>query len=158
MANVYAFEAADLNELVDDALTPFRPRLKDLGFALDVQIAHELAPVRADRAAIVRVFANIIDNAVKYSTDNRSLVIVASREPQCVRLSFADHGVGIPADELPHVFDKFYRVQRTSEFGSGLGLAIVRRIVEDHGGTASIASQVGTGTTVTITLPVAQRS
>ena len=80
------------------------------------------------------------------------------REAHHARISFTDRGVGIPADELPHVFEKFYRVQRTSEFGSGLGLAIVRRIVNDHGGVATIRSVVGTGTTVTITLPLAQRT
>jgi two-component system phosphate regulon sensor histidine kinase PhoR len=158
MAGVYAFEPVDLNELVEDALTPFRPRLNDLGFEVDVQVEPELAPVLADRAAMVRVFANVIDNAIKYSTDGRSLIIAATRASDTVRLSFTDRGVGIPADELPHVFEKFYRVQRTSEFGSGLGLAIVRRIVNDHRGVVGIESVVGSGSMVTITLPMAQRT
>ena len=66
MASVYSFEPVELNELVEDALTPFRPRMTDLGFELDVRIEADLAPVLADRAAMVRVFANVIDNALKY--------------------------------------------------------------------------------------------
>jgi signal transduction histidine kinase len=67
-------------------------------------------------------------------------------------------GEGIPADELPRVFDKFYRRKGTRDRGTGLGLAIVRRIVEDHGGRVEIASEVGAGTTIRMSLPISEQS
>ncbi|MCA1586485.1 MAG: HAMP domain-containing histidine kinase [Acidobacteria bacterium] len=151
---LYSREAVDLAEIAEDALEPFRPRLKDLGFALDVTVDPELPQVRGDRVSLVQVFANLIDNAIKYSPERRTLTIEAASRGDWVRVRFADGGIGIPAAELPNVFDKFYRGREAREFGSGLGLAIVKRIAQHHGGSVEIESVPGTGTTVTVVLPV----
>lgn len=157
-ASPFTFDAVDVADLIEDALEPFRPRLHDLGFALCVRVDPELPQVRADRAAMLQVFANVIDNAMKYSRDRRSLHIEACAIADRVRVTFADAGAGIPAEEVPRVFDRFYRGREAREFGSGLGLAIVRRTVEQHHGAVAIESAVGAGTTLTIDLPGMKRA
>jgi len=149
----HTFEAVDVSELIDEALERFRPRLKELGFEVAAQQTVELPHVRADRVALLQAFANVIDNAIKYSPEHRSLGIDARIERGCVWVTFTDTGTGIPASEVAKVFQKFYRGHGARESGSGLGLAIVRRIVEQHGGTVEIQSIVGQGTTVNIGLP-----
>lgn len=151
-------EDVDLAELVEDTLEPFRPRLEEQGFHLAVDLDSELPPVRADRTALQQVFSNLIDNAIKYSPDTKRLDIEARADGERVRVTLTDAGAGIPAEELPKVFEKFYRGRHAREFGSGLGLAIVRRIVQQHRGTLEMTSTVGQGTTVTVMLPGLKRS
>jgi signal transduction histidine kinase len=159
LREVYTFEAIEVAELIEDALQPFRPRLNELGFALEVQIDAHVSRVHADRTALRQVFANIVDNAIKYSpAEPRSLTIDAQDDDANVRVRFRDRGAGIPAEELPRVVEKFYRGHDARESGSGIGLAIVKRIVQQHGGRVDIASTVGQGTTVTVTLPAAKSS
>lgn len=154
LRQIYAREAIDIPDLIEDALHPFRLRLKQLGFMLHVEIDPRLPRVEADRAAMLQAVANIVDNAIKYSPDEpRRLDIDARAGAGEVTLRFTDTGMGIPAEELPRVLDKFYRGREARESGSGLGLAIVRRIVQQHGGRVSMASEVGRGTTIVLTLP-----
>jgi signal transduction histidine kinase len=151
-------EPVDLCELVEDALEPFRPRLQEQGFQLGVQLDPELPHVRADRMALQQVFSNLIDNAIKYSPEQKTLEIEARTDGDRVRVTFTDTGAGIPAEELPKVFEKFYRGRHAREFGSGLGLAIVRRIVQQHHGALEVDSTVGRGTTVAVILPGLERA
>lgn len=151
-------ESVDVSELVEDTLEPYRPRLTEQGFRLGVALDPELPVVRADRTALQQVFSNLIDNAIKYSPDSKSLDIQATTDGDHVRVTIADSGAGIPNEELPKVFEKFYRGRHAREFGSGLGLAIVRRIVHQHHGTLEVTSTVGHGTTVAVTLPGVKRS
>lgn len=148
------YEGLEVAELVEDALQPFRLRLKKLGFSLHVNVDAHLPRVRGDRSALLRALANIIDNAIKYSPeDRRSLDIRAHAVADWVHLQFTDSGVGIPPDELPRVSERFFRGRAARELGSGLGLAIVRGIVERDRGQVRIRSSVGTGTTVEVILP-----
>lgn len=151
-------EAVDLSELVEDVLEPFRPRLKELGFQLGVTLDPELPHVRADRMALQQVFGNLIDNAIKYSPDRKSLEIEARADGDRVRVTITDTGAGIPPEEASKVFEKFYRGRHAREFGSGLGLAIVRRIVQQHGGALELESRIGEGTTVAVVLPGLERT
>jgi signal transduction histidine kinase len=153
-----ADEAVDLSELVEDVLEPFRPRLHELGFRLGVDLDPELPHVQGDRTALQQVFSNLIDNAIKYSPENKSLDIEARADGDHVRVTITDTGAGIPEEEIPKVFEKFYRGRHAREFGSGLGLAIVRRIVQQHHGTLEVKSVVGTGTTVAVVLPGLERT
>jgi signal transduction histidine kinase len=154
---VYSFEAIDVQDLVEDALDQFRPRLKELGFDLAVQIAPELPPVRADRAAISQVIENIVDNAIKYSNGRRALSVRACAVPNGVGIIVQDAGQGIPADDLGRIFEKFYRGRGAKASGSGLGLSIARRVIDDHGGQIDISSVVGQGTVVEMRLPGAEQ-
>lgn len=113
--------------------------------------------ITADKERIEQVVINIISNAVKYTPDGGSITLSAKTAGEGVEISVADTGIGIPEKDLPHIFERFYRVEksRTSETGgTGLGLAIAKEIVEAHGGRISISSVLGKGSTVTIWLPV----
>jgi signal transduction histidine kinase len=155
---VYAFEAIGVDDLVDDALEQFRPRLKELGFELAVDIAPDLPPVRADRTAISRALGNVIDNAIKYSGVRRKLSVIGQGHRHGVSIGVIDAGVGIAPEELGRVFDKFYRARGAKASGSGLGLAIARRIVDGHGGRITIRSIVGEQTVVEVVIPRAKQA
>lgn len=114
--------------------------------------------VRGDRGLILRAIGNLIDNALVYTTPGGCIELKAFREADCVSIAVCDNGCGIPAEHLSSVFDAFNRVDRarsTDSGGAGLGLAIVKKVATLHGGTATIASTVGAGTTVTLSLPTA---
>jgi signal transduction histidine kinase len=102
------------------------------------------------------VFANLLTNAVKYSPGGREIVVRVERDGAAARVQVIDQGVGVPAEALPRLFDRFYRVSETARGASGLGLGlyISRRIVEAHGGTIAVASVPGQGSTFTVTLPL----
>jgi signal transduction histidine kinase len=157
VTEVYAFEPIDLGAAAAAALESFGSQLGEAGFEVHVECPPDLPAARADRTALRLVLENLLDNAIRYSGDGRWLGVRARRAGEArVRLEVADRGVGIPPDEIGQVTRRFYRGRRSPSGGSGLGLAIVRRIVADHGGELSIESEPGTGTTVGVTLPVAE--
>ncbi len=117
----------------------------------------ELPEITADKERIEQVIINIISNAIKYTPDGGRIDVVARTGENELTIKVKDTGIGIPAEDVPHLFERFYRVEksRTSETGgTGLGLAIAKEIVEAHGGQISVESKQGVGTTVTIRLPL----
>jgi signal transduction histidine kinase len=113
-------------------------------------------PVWADRQRLGQVFANLLTNASKYSPEGSEVVLEISRDGDAAQVSVIDQGIGIAPDSLPHLFDRFFRVRSSTEHaqGLGLGLYITRRIVEAHNGRISVASELGHGSTFTVTLPI----
>jgi PAS domain S-box-containing protein len=124
---------------------------------VDVRLPGSPAVVRGDEVALRRVVGNLIGNARKFTPVSGIVTVTVERSATRVRLTVADTGVGIPEVDLPHIFDRFYRVERpgTAIRGTGLGLAIVARLVEQMHGTISVSSVVGKGTTVTVEYPAA---
>jgi signal transduction histidine kinase len=113
--------------------------------------------VPMDADAIGQALANLIDNAIKYSGDDRVLVVDARREGDRLALAVTDRGIGIPPAEHARVFEKFYRVGRSEtqgRRGSGVGLALVRHVVEAHDGEVTVRSAPGEGSRFTIRLPL----
>ena len=107
-----------------------------------------------DRALLQRAVGNLVENALRHTPPQGAITLRAARADAGVRLEVEDTGCGIAAEHLPHVFDRLYRVDRArSAGGAGLGLAIVKGIVELHGGTVAVDSEVGRGTRVTLLLP-----
>jgi signal transduction histidine kinase len=122
---------------------------------LDVVTDHPLE-VSADRSRITQVLDNLVSNAVKFTNDGGNVTVTVVGDHDSVQLVVADTGIGVPADEQSMVFSRFFRAStatRRAIPGTGLGLAISRALVEQHGGTISLASREGEGTQVTITLP-----
>lgn len=156
VTEVYSFEPHDPGALITEAIQGFRRQLADSGFSLDVSVAPDIPAVKADRTAIVLALDNLIDNAIRYSGDATSVVIHATAANGEVRFEVIDRGVGIADDELPAVRRRFVRGRTAPGDGNGLGLAIVSRIADDHKGALHISSQVGSGTTVTLCIPVAE--
>lgn len=149
----YTFEYLEPGELVDEALQRCGLRIAELAFKVDNAVPTDLPRIHADRSAIVQVLENVIDNALNYSEQARTLAISGRAAESTVHLAVHDRGPGIPADELPRVFDKFFRGRQARTGGSGLGLTIARRIIRDHGGHLAIDSLPGQGTTVRVILP-----
>ena len=126
------------------------------GIALDSAVPGSAVELRFDRERIVQLLTNLVGNALKFTPRGGSVSVILSDAPEAATIEVRDTGPGIEADELPHVFERFYRGTNTGEArasGSGLGMAIVRSIVEMHGGEIDISSVVGEGTVVRITLP-----
>jgi len=120
-----------------------------------VDVAPGIPLVPLDFVLIVHVLINLLDNALKYSPENSPLEIHASLQKNEAQVAVLDRGIGIPPEDLVHVFDKFYRVQRPEQVtGTGLGLAISKGIIEAHGGRIWAAAREGGGTVITFALPL----
>src|SRR5205085_2880512 len=135
----------------------YRYQIEQQGFAFDESIDADVPNVRVDREAIARALVNLVNNALKYSTEEKYLGVKLYRENGIVKLEVADHGIGISRREQAKIFEKFYRagdplVHNTK--GSGLGLSLVRHITEAHGGDISVESAPGAGSKFTLSLPL----
>jgi signal transduction histidine kinase len=156
ITEAYLFEPMDLAILLREVLDGFDRQLRDLQFSVSVHVASDVPLISGDRTALRLAFDNIVDNAIRYSADVRSLTVTATAADGQVIVDVTDRGVGIPAAELPLVMRRFVRGRGAIAGGSGLGLTIAQRIVSDHHGTLVVTSDVGQGTTVRIALPRAQ--
>jgi len=145
----------DLGELVGHAVEHYGSSARRKGIALDFVTA-PLPPVLADEPHLERVIANLLGNAIKYTPSGGRISVTTGEEGDRVALAFRDTGRGIPADELPHLFEKYRRVREaTRTEGTGLGLFIAKTIVMAHGGDIRVESAPGAGSTFTILLPAA---
>lgn len=158
-AAAHAVTGFDLAGILRRAVTTTGPQARDKSIAVVLDIPAGLAvEVRGDPELIHQVFVNLIGNALKFSDPGTRITLSAGREGDHVVGRVADQGWGIPEDQLPRVFEKFFRGSspgRDAPTGSGLGLAFVRQVVERHGGRISVASRVGHGSTFTVLLPPA---
>jgi signal transduction histidine kinase/CheY-like chemotaxis protein len=151
----------DLGDIVDDVATLLRPRLEDKAQTLRTHVPTDLPRVLIDPIRIRQVLTNLLTNAHLYTRPGGHIGIDLHTESHAVVLEVSDTGRGMDDEQLEHVFDRFYRGGEESEgpTGTGLGLAIVKALVDLHGGTISVASTVGQGTTFTVRLPrVAERA
>lgn len=153
----YEFRETDLPALVRETLDSYHYQIEQNGFRYEEHIGSDIPPVRVDREAIARSLLNLVNNAIKYSSDEKFLAVSLYRENGSVKLDVVDHGIGIPRTEQHKIFDKFYRVcdpMCHDNKGSGLGLALVQHIVSAHGGKISVESSPGKGSRFSITLPL----
>jgi signal transduction histidine kinase len=155
VTQAYAFEAVPAGVLIRQSLKEFDTQLRTGGFAVTLGISEALPLVLADTPSMVLAIGNLIDNAIRYSSDRHELTISAKALGSGVRIEVRDAGRGIPDNEIGLVTGKFFRGRESGSGGSGLGLSIAQRIVRDHAGTLSIESRPSGGTTVSITLPAA---
>ena len=123
---------------------------------LAVQLPADLPTIAADRASMSEVFGNLIDNAIKYSNEGGAINVTASVSGDFVEVSVQDHGIGMPENVVSNLFQKFYRSHRSRETvaGTGIGLYISKAIVESHGGTISVRSEDGHGSTFVVSIPI----
>lgn len=143
-------------ELTQRAVRPFLPRAEQAHIALKTDISPRLSRVRADADRTVQVLTNLLDNAVKSTPPGGSITISAYEQRGHVLISVADTGPGVPEAERPHIFDRFYKVDKARTGGSGgagLGLAIAKRLVEAQGGIIMVESKEGRGARFVIALP-----
>jgi two-component system, OmpR family, phosphate regulon sensor histidine kinase PhoR len=146
---------ADVRALATDALAAAELRRSDKPVELKLEIAPDAATIWADPTALRQVLTNLVDNAVRHTSEG-SVTVFSRRTQGGIAVGVSDTGIGIPADHLPRIFERFYRVdagRSRSEGGTGLGLAIVKHLVEGHGGRVRAESTVGRGTTIWAELP-----
>ena len=148
-------KALQVADLIQPAITQCRLTCPKREFR--VSLSNSLPPVLADPAWIGKVLANLLGNAVKYSPPDQPIFVTADPQGDMLAINVADRGAGIDPLEQGMIFDKFYRGQgqRSRVSGTGMGLAIARAIVNAHGGTIGVTSQLGHGSVFTFTLPIA---
>jgi PAS domain S-box-containing protein len=141
-------------EILAEVEAYFGPQARDRGVALQVQVGRGVPLVLADPDRVQQALANLVANALKHSPEGGKVVLGAHEHPSGgVALTVRDEGPGIPAEDLPHLFDRFWQASRHDRTGTGLGLAIVRGIAEAHGGSVEVASELGKGALFSLVLP-----
>jgi two-component system OmpR family sensor kinase/two-component system sensor histidine kinase BaeS len=170
----------DVVEVVQTTLANLAVAAEAKGVRLTTDLAHGLPPVLGDPDRLAQIMRNLLSNALRHTTEGGQIIVSATYNGRCefngaaVRIVVADTGEGIPPDDLPHVFDRFWRADRSrarqtvgpsispqawdgasSGRGSGLGLAIARHLVQAHGGQMGVESEMGQGSRFWFTLPVA---
>ena len=146
----------DPKGLLEEALARFQSAFQAKGVALSLEAQDPLPQVWADEERVLQVLANLLTNALRHTPQGGEVRLRAFRQGEAVAFQVADTGPGIPEEHLPHIFERFYRVDKARDRergGSGLGLAIVKAILEAHGGEVWVESQVGKGTAFSFSLP-----
>jgi signal transduction histidine kinase len=153
---VQNMEPIDLGDLINGVIEMVRPQLEKKEQTLSFAPPDISATVVGDRDNLLGVFNNIIGNAVKYTPESGTIRILLTQEGSLIKVCVEDSGVGIPEEDLPRIFEKFYRVKGKTRgiTGSGLGLSVAKSIVEAHRGTISVASADQKGSTFEVVLPV----
>jgi signal transduction histidine kinase len=150
-------EPIDLAAVAERSVEAVRPWASEKQVRIELN-TDDVPKILGDERRLGQVLDNLLSNAIKFSRDGGVVEVVVENGGDTARISVADHGIGIPADEQGHVFSRFYRARTANELavpGTGLGLAITRALVDQHGGTIDLESREGEGTRVTVHLPVA---
>lgn len=153
----YNFTQGSITEIVESAIAEMRPQAAAKQIQIQLKTEGHIAELRLDKAAIAEAIENLLDNAIKYSPANAPVSVSLSLADHDVRVEVCDQGIGIEKDNLPRVFDRFYRARRGDQHdarGTGLGLALVKATVEAHGGTVEVMSEPGKGSRFSLRLPL----
>jgi signal transduction histidine kinase len=153
------YQAEDITELVKQAVTPWHPRIEAKEISLSLDLPDNLPLVNIDWQRVNQVLHNLLENAVAHTPKGGTINVAAGAKGEWVEVSVSDTGEGIPAKDLPYIFERFYRVDKSrarATGGSGLGLTIAKRLVEAHGGKITVQSKLGKGSRFAFTLPIAQ--
>jgi signal transduction histidine kinase len=156
----YHFERIDAASWARQVTSQFETSVRAQGYQVSFRSGVEAASIRGDAEALSRALWNLLDNAAKYSPESRAITVELGLRNRQLDVRVRDLGVGIPADEAKHVFDKFYRGSYATGKGikgTGIGLAIAREIARAHGGEIQVESETGKGSTFTLLLPLEDR-
>lgn len=148
-------EGVSLADLIEESIAAFSAQAGAAGVSLTAALADPLPPLDADPVRLREVLANLISNALRYTSAGGAIRIAAEAAPEGVTVSVTDTGRGITSEDLPRIFDRFYKGADSG--GTGLGLAIAKALVDAHGGTIAASSGVGKGATISFTLPAAAK-
>jgi len=150
-------EEVNLTELIRAAVEAFEAQARERGIHVELDLSRDLPPIRADSDRIYQVLANLLSNALRFNRPQGKVAVAAWQTDGQVRVEVHDTGPGIPADQLPNIWERFHRADSArarDEGGTGLGLAIVRSIVQAHGGDVFADSELEKGSTFSFTLPI----
>jgi signal transduction histidine kinase len=150
-----AGQPVDVASLAQEVLETFGPLAERKHARLEGSVPDELR-ARGDRNRLLEVLSNLVDNAIKFTPEGGSVTMRAERSGSDVVVSVADTGPGIPEDELPHVWERYWKARKKGGVGLGLGLSIAKGLVEAHGGRIWVESEFGKGATFRFTVPQAE--
>ncbi|HJP85403.1 MAG TPA: HAMP domain-containing sensor histidine kinase, partial [Gemmatimonadaceae bacterium] len=146
--------ATDVGSIMSTTVEQFRLQAVERGIELSAAIPEALPPAHADGARVAQALSNLTGNALKFTSQGGEVRLSATVAGDEIIIAVADTGIGIAAENVAHVFDRFWQAKRASRASAGLGLAIAKSIVEAHGGRIWVESTEGRGTTFQFTLPV----
>jgi signal transduction histidine kinase len=147
----------NIYQLIVQSVTAIKTKLSNKGLEITTNVQDNLPLVNIDYHRITQVLGNLLENAYKYTAAGGKISVTANREGDLIKIGVTDTGQGIPAADLPNMFERFYRVDKSrarSAGGSGLGLTIVKKLVEAHGGSVAVQSELGKGSTFSFTLRI----
>ncbi len=153
-------EPMDLGKLIAEVATLFESQARESGITLSCRISPDIDPLNGDANRMKQVWVNLISNSIKYNRPGGKVEITAAQSDGSVVANIVDTGIGIPEAEEASIFEPFYRGDKAQDMGKGgvgLGLAIVKRIVEEHGGTIQVQSELDVGTSISLTIPCDQK-
>lgn len=154
----FTYQNISLQEIVNAVVNTFKLKLENKAFDWSVDVADGDLQIVADKEAVTDAIINLIDNAIKYSTEVKKIELRIDKEKGNVYVEIRDHGLGIPKTEQKHIFDKFYRVTNRNlaykAKGSGIGLSIVKHIMNAHEGRITVQSKLGKGSTFRLYFPI----
>ncbi len=156
-----AFEPVDVGTLINAILTTVRSRAASSNLTFQLDVPPDLPTVCADLDGLTQAIGALIDNAVKFSPNGGTIVITATTEDGQFRISIQDPGVGIPPEQMYHVFDRYHHMEAVGEHlfgGVGLGLPVAKQVMEQHNGNISVISELGVGSTFTLTIPIERKN
>jgi len=157
---VHRWQTVHLLETVNRAVVMFQAQAKEQNLEMVTELPAELPVIKGDPDMLAQVLINLLDNAIKFTPAGGRITVKASADEENVRIDVEDTGIGIPPENLPRIFERFYRVEksRSRELGGiGVGLAIVKHIIRAHGGKTGVESIVGKGSKFTFTLPIDEK-
>jgi signal transduction histidine kinase len=153
------YQAEDIANVVKQVVTSWQPQVAAKEISLSLDLPDNLPLVNIDRQRVNQVLYNLLENAVAHTHKGGTINVAATNQGDWVEVCVSDTGEGIPAEDLPNIFERFYRVDRSrarATGGSGLGLTIAKRMVEAHGGQITVQSEPGKGSSFSFTLPIAE--
>jgi signal transduction histidine kinase len=152
----YRLVRTDVGRVVQEVLDAYRFPIEQQGFTLEVEMADDIPEAEIDPEGIEQALLNLVNNAIKYSRDDKYIKLSVRHEGGKILVSVADKGIGVAKADQKKIFEKFYRAENTlvhETKGSGLGLALVQHIMEAHGGSVELESTPGKGSTFTLVIP-----
>jgi len=148
----------DVSSFFREVIRDWEKKLASKQLKVIIDVPPDLPTIQADRVRLQEALYNLLDNAVKYSREDGEITLAARRREEEIGLSVTDNGIGISKEDLPRVFERFYRADKARSgdtiHGTGLGPAIVKHIAQLHGGRVEAESELGTGTTIRVILPL----
>ena len=148
-------ELLELNTLLEEVISELKPQVERQNLTLETTLAEDLPTIPADKDRLRQVMINLIHNAIKFNRPGGDIRVSTKLSGDSVIVEVADTGIGVAKENLPHIFERFYKADRArTGHGSGIGLAIVKHVVEAHGGKVRAKSEQDRGSTFTFNLPV----
>jgi signal transduction histidine kinase len=151
------YQLTDINDLINNSVSVIQNQAEAKELTITAHLQEKIPPVNIDPLRIKQVLRNLLENAIAYTGHGGNITVQAQQEGNQIKVSVTDNGEGIPTEDLPYIFERFYRVDKSrsrATGGSGLGLTIAKRLLEAHGGNIKAESEPGKGSSFTFTLPI----